>query len=244
MENGSQATRSVADIVLINDSFAVLPAAFREGQRIVNGMQDIVRLFLTRTFYVTLLILGVAIVGVTFPVTPKHNAVLALLTVGIPTLALALWARPAKPPPNLLRSVSHFVFPAAFTVAAVALGVYLAYLQLIGDLEIARTALTTTTVLCGVVLIPFVEPPTRAWVGGDELSGDLRPAILAVGMLILFGMILLASPLRDFFELKLLRGIDYALLGGAVFLWALALRFTWRLRLFERWLGVDVRQNG
>ena len=70
--------RAVADMVLLNDSFSVLPAALREGQRIVNGMQDIVRLFLTRTFYVTLLILGVAILGVAFPITPKHNAVLAL----------------------------------------------------------------------------------------------------------------------------------------------------------------------
>jgi cation-transporting ATPase E len=53
MQSGSQATRSIADIVLLNDSFAALPTAFREGQRIVNGMQDIVRLFLARTFYVT-----------------------------------------------------------------------------------------------------------------------------------------------------------------------------------------------
>ena len=57
-------------------------------------MQDILRLFLTRTLYVTLLIIGAAMVGVAFPVTPKHNSVLALLTVGIPTLALAVWARP------------------------------------------------------------------------------------------------------------------------------------------------------
>ena len=41
MQDGSQATRSVADIVLLNNSFAVLPETLTEGQRILNGMQDI-----------------------------------------------------------------------------------------------------------------------------------------------------------------------------------------------------------
>jgi cation-transporting ATPase E len=245
MQSGSQAARSVADIVLLNDSFAVLPSAFREGQRIVNGMQDIVRLFLTRTFYVTFLILGAAIVGVAFPVAPKHNSILALLTVGIPTLALAAWARPDTPPPNLLRSVSHFVFPASFTVGVVATAVYLAYLQATDDLFLARTALTTTTVLCGLTLIPFVEPPTPAWAGGDELSGDRRPVFLALGMLVLYGLVMWSPSLRESFELASLREIDWALIAGVVVVWGVVLRFVWRRQFFERWLGVEIeRING
>jgi cation-transporting ATPase E len=238
MQSGSQATRGVADMVLLGDSFSVLPTAFSEGQRIVNGMQDIVRLFLTRTLYVTQLIIGVAIVGVAFPIIPKHNAVLAMLTVGIPTLALAIWARPERPPPSLLRSVSHFVLPASFTVAVAALAVYLIYLQAMDDVQIARTALTTFTVLCGLVLIPFVEPPTQFWVGGDKLSGDKRPAVLAAALLALFAVIVLLPAARDFFELVLLRPLDYALIALAVVAWALTLRFIWRRELFEWWLGI------
>src|SRR5690606_15779800 len=56
MQSGSQATRSVADMVLLGDKFDVLPEAIKEGQRILNGMQDVMRLFLTRTLYATLLI--------------------------------------------------------------------------------------------------------------------------------------------------------------------------------------------
>ena len=75
MQSGSPATRGVADIVLLEDSFAALPRAFREGQRIVRGMEDVVRLLLTRTFYLLLLIVATQMVGVPFPVTPKHNSV-------------------------------------------------------------------------------------------------------------------------------------------------------------------------
>jgi cation-transporting ATPase E len=238
MQSGSAATRGVADVVLLGDSFAALPVAFREGQRIVKGMEDIVRLLLTRTLYVLLLIVATRLVGVPFPVTPKHNSILALLTVGIPILAIAAWARPGASK-RLVPSTRHFVFPAAFTVFVVSLAMYLVYLETSGDVEVARTALTTTSVLCGLVLIPFVEPPTQSWVGGDELSADWRPTLLALGMLGLFSLVLAVPPLRTFYELTPLRGWDYLIIVAAVTVWALLLRFTWRARLFERLLSPE-----
>lgn len=241
MQSGSQATRAVADIVLLDDSFAALPAAFREGQRIVRGMADIMRLFLTRTLYVTLLILFAEVAGLAFPLSPKHNSILALLTVGIPTLGLAAWARPGTPPRNVLRSMRHFVLPAAFTVTVIAFSLYLAYLLTAHDEGIAQTVLTITTVLCGLVLIPFVEPPTPAWVGGDELSGDGRPTYLAVGMLALLIVIVLAPPVRRFFELASLPLLDWLLIGLVVAVWGFFLRFAWRVNLFDRLLGLEVR---
>jgi len=237
MQSGSQATRSVADIVLMGDSFAALPIAFREGQRIVKGMEDVVRLLLTRTFYVLLLVIATQLVGVPFPVTPKHNSILALLTVGIPILAIAAWARPGTPPRSVVRSTSHFVFPAAFTVSVVALAVYLTYLAMGDDLEVARTALTTVTIFCGLLLIAFVEPPTAWWVAGDVLSGDWRPALLALGMLLLFGLIMIVPPLRGFFELTVLRAWDYLLLAALAVGWAVLLRTLWRTQFFERLLS-------
>ena len=160
----------------------------------------------------------------------------ALLTVGIPILAIAAWARPGKLPKSMIRSASHFVFPAAFTVSVVSLVVYLAYLGTTGDLASAQSALTTITVFCGLLLVPFVEPPTHAWVGGDELSGDRRPALLAVGLLAFYVAILALPPLRGFFELAPLRVWDYLLLGAAAVAWAVLMRLIWRTRLFERLL--------
>lgn len=237
MESGAQATRSVADIVLLGDSFAALPIALREGQRIVKGMEDVVRLLLTRTLYVMLLVVATQIVGVAFPVTPKHNTILALLTVGVPIFAIAAWARPGPPPASVIRSASRFVWPAAFTISVVAGAIYLYYLGTTGDVDIARTALTTATVFCGLLLIPFVEPPTQAWVAGDELSGDWRPTALAMGMLGLYACVMAIQPLREFFELVSLQVTDYALIGFVVILWALLLRVIWRGRLLERLLS-------
>jgi len=236
MESGSQATRSVADIILLGDSFRALPVAFREGQRILRGMGDVVRLLLTRTFYVLFLVVATQIVGVAFPVTPKHNSLIALLTVGIPIFAIAAWARPGPSPRSIIRSAIRFVMPAAFFVSVLTLTVYLWYLAATGDVELARSALTTAAVLCGLLLIPFVEPPTRWWVGGDDLSGDRRPTALAVGMLAVYAGVLAVPSLRGFFELRLLPTLDYAFIVLGVLGWALALRVIWRGRVFERLL--------
>lgn len=276
MQSGSQATRGVADIVLMNDSFAALPPAFLEGQRIVNGMQDIMRLFLTRVFYMTLVIIGAAVVGLGFPFSPIHTSLLTLLTVGIPTFALAAWARPAQSRQRLIMSVMHFVIPAAFSLALLGLVTYTIYYVVVytnnlgtfatvsslGEIavleaqggisvnevfnlaqaqatDIARTVITSLLTLGGLVLVLFVEPPTAFWTGGDELSGDWKPAILAAVLGVLYVAVMLIPPLREFFQLSALRWYDFLIIAVELFVWALALRFIWRRKIFTRFLRLS-----
>ncbi len=257
MQSGSGATRGVADIVLLNDSFAALPLAFMEGQRIINGMDNIIRLFLARAFYAALIILGAGIVAEAqlFPFIPKHASLVTLVSVGVPTLAMATWAKPGPPNHDLLRSIIHFVIPAALTLAITALSVYAIYLmnyyytpatlstaqEQLG-ISIARTALTTVIIFMGLFLIPFVQPPTRWWVGGTEFSGDWRPMIMALVMLGVFVVIKVVVPFREFFELELLLWTDYLFLLTAAVVWALVLRFMWRVGLLERFLGVELER--
>ncbi len=237
MRSGSAATRGVADLILLHDSFAVLPLAFHEGQRIMGGMRDIVSLFLTRSLSVLGLILGAGLAGAPFPITPKHNSLLALLTVGIPTLALAAWSKPARDSGQLLRKVLPFVIPAVLLFTPVALTLYLAWWHATGDAALARTILTVAATVAGVLLIPFVQPPTPAWVGGDELSGDWRPTIL--GTLLLLALLIgLEHPkFRQVFELSPLTWSELVVAGLACAGWAVALRWAWRTHLLSRLLG-------
>jgi hypothetical protein len=103
---------------------------------------------------------------------------------------------------------------------------------------VARSGLALATVLCGIVLIPFVEPSTRWSERGDVYSGDRRPVILARGMLALYVLTMVIPFARTFFGLALLSVTDVAVIAGVVAVWALALRFAWHRRLFERFLGL------
>lgn len=281
MQSGSAATRGVADIVLLGDSFGALPPAFKEGQRIVNGMQDILRLFLTRALAHALLILATAVIGLGFPFVPKHASLIALLTVGVPTFGLALWARGGnKARQGLIRIIVHFVLPAAATIFAFGLLVYVFSFtvvafsvhevdvtpEMIEDfvrytginydltrsggteaqgflLELAtlsaQTSLTTFSMLAGLVLVLFVEPPARWAVAGDSYSGDWRPGVLAGLMLLVYIFIVLYEPAWRFFELVPLPAYVYAAIAGFTVVWALLLRQMWRGHWLERFFNIE-----
>jgi cation-transporting ATPase E len=124
MESGSSATRNVADMVLLGDSFAALQPAFNEGRRIVAGMSSILYLFLARSLTGLLLIIGVTMLGLSFPFNPSQVA-LTTFTVGIPAFFLTLWALPNKLEPNFLLSLVRFVVPVALLTMLMGVGVYL-----------------------------------------------------------------------------------------------------------------------
>jgi cation-transporting ATPase E len=141
MQSGSQITRSAADLVLLDDSFAALPRAVQEGQRVQSGMQQILTLFLTRVSLFTLLIL--LIPG--FPFSPRQSSLITLLTVGIPTVALAAWAHPGLVHDNkpLLRLV-RFVIPAILTVSLMTLFVFLIAVKLAVSAGLPEITVITT----------------------------------------------------------------------------------------------------
>jgi cation-transporting P-type ATPase E len=245
-------------MVLLQDSFAALPYAFREGQRILTGMRDIFKLYVSRVLYAVLLILAVAVAQAGFPFAPKHNALLTLLTVGIPTLAMAAWARPIAPrPAEVGRALALFAVPAAVSVMLVGLGVYVAYflpgheraLQASTGTELfrllqeaqstAQTALTIVSVWCGLLLILFAQPPNQRWIAGEQLVGDRRPVALTVFLVTVFGAILVEPELRSFFDLAPLSLLDHIVLGAVALAWCFLVRWVWRQHLLERWLGLS-----
>ncbi|MCC6944263.1 MAG: HAD-IC family P-type ATPase [Thermomicrobiales bacterium] len=255
MQSGSQATRAVADIVLLNDSFAAVPAAFAEGQRIRRGLQDILSLFLVRVFVVALLIAAAGVIDAGFPFAPANMTLLTLLTVGIPTFALALFSRPGRAESRIFPGLIRFVLPATLLLLIVSLVTYLGFYFLHDvDLDLlreqtrqdasgqasdalARDALTYVMVLCGLVLVPFVSPPSQWWSVLGEKETDWRPTLVAVLMVPLYIAILAIPWSRKLFDIELLFVRDYILIALMVVIWTFAMRYTWKSRLFERYFG-------
>jgi cation-transporting ATPase E len=237
MESGSKATRGVADIVLRKDSFGALPHTFLEGQKIRNGIQDAMKLFLVRNFCVTLLIFATAIVTDSFPLQNKHSAIVALLGVGFPTMFIPIWAKPgAIPRRSMVRSMLHYLF--YLVVAVLDLSPTADPSTL--DYSEARSALVTILVMGQLLLLPFLKPPTKQWVGGEPLSGDWRYTIVAMVLLGLYFIIVAVPPFRQFFELTPLSPFGYLFIGLIAIEWCFILRATWRGRFLDRFLGIDL----
>jgi cation-transporting ATPase E len=269
MESGSQATRGVADIVLLQNSFQALPDTFREGQRIRNGIEDVTKLFLVRVLSFALVIVAVGLITFTFPVTIKQGTLATLLPVGIPTYCVTLWAKPGPVRKGaIVPTMLDFLIPATVALSIGSLVVYLGLLlanavpvlallqgitsaadlrsiisseQLRGALAIAQSGLVTIQIVGGILLILFLKPPHRVWHSSEPVCGDRRYVVLAMVLLGLFGLILGLPPLRAFFELQLLSAKDYGLIALIVLLWWVGLRNVWRHHLLERFLGIHLR---
>jgi cation-transporting ATPase E len=185
-----------------------------------------------------LLIAMIAMLAVGFPFTPSQSSVIAILTLSIPAFALALWARPGPVHHDTMtRRLVHFVLPAAITMSAAGLIIYLFFVITTGDTSYAQLTLTYAMVAMGLFLIIFVEPPSKFWVGGDEFSGDYRPTILAVCLFIIFLIALRVPDLAAFIELTPLDSTqDYLFIGLIVFFWLFAVRHIWRAGLVDRYL--------
>jgi cation-transporting P-type ATPase E len=258
MQTGSQAARGVADVILLKDTFAVLVPAVAEGQRIINGMHNILKLILTRISTVGLVIISSLVVG-EFPLEVRQGSVVTFLSIGVPSVLLAIWARPGPiVRGNEFRKIGHFVLTPTLITGAIGLLLFYGTLLVLAhghhgvtvsiprhelitryaeDLPLARTALATFLVVTGVLLVAFVQPPTRWWAGGAEVTGDWRPTLLSVALLGGFVVISFVPLLRHLFALSALDPSVMLLVAAAVAVWVLAVRVSWGLRLVSRLLG-------
>jgi cation-transporting ATPase E len=246
MGSGSQATRGVADLVLMQDSFAAVAKAVVEGQRILNGMQDILKLFLTRIMTVGLVIMS-SLVVVTFPIELRNASALTVFTVGIPTALLAVWAQPGhRIRDSLGRTLARFVVPAAVGSSLIGLVLFVGLLfigtevdgrTLADSLSMAQTALTSFLVYAGLLLVIFVEPPIPWFAVAEPLTPDRRPTYLALGLAIGFMVVLQVPPARGFFQLIAPDPREGLLVIVAVIVWLLVVRTFWARKVIERFLG-------
>ncbi len=241
LRGSSQAALSMADIVLLEDSFDVLPAVLRTGQFIVNGMLDILKINLAQVSYVTLLIV-IAFLSKSqiFYYHPTQGGVIAFFTVIVPSLGLTFFASPGRLPGQYMRTrMAHFVVPAAITMTLAALVISWYFRRNIDDIPYSELAVTHGLILMGLLLVVFVQPPSRFWVGGDVLSGDWRSTYMAIGLLVLF---LLATYLPLTQELLRLAPLDnardYLLILAIAIVWGLLLRTIWRLPGLNRYVGI------
>jgi cation-transporting ATPase E len=124
MESGSQATRSVAGMILLGDSFEVMPKAVTEGQRIVASIQNILKTFMVTVFAMLLLVVAIGILQLGFPFTAAQNTMMSFFARGAPPAILSLTAVGVLNRARLSSNIVHFTLPAALLLFVFGLLLY------------------------------------------------------------------------------------------------------------------------
>jgi cation-transporting ATPase E len=214
MGSGSSASRAAAQIVLLDGRFATLPGVVAEGRRVINNIQRVANLFLTKTTYSMLLALSVGVIGFAFPFLPRHLTLVGSLTIGIPAFFLALAPNHNRARSGFVPRVLRFAVPAGTLAAIVTLISYaIAHANDAVSLDQARTVATLTLVSTGLCILVRLAQPFDAW----------RKA-LVLWMIGLFVAVLLLPPARAFFALELPPAYLYAVAAALV----VAQELVWR----------------
>jgi cation-transporting ATPase E len=127
MEEGSRITKEVADIVLLKNKFSLLPNIFDEGNKIVNTVSSVAKLFLTKNLMVIYLTLLSLFFLFEFPLTPRRVALINLFSIGLPSFIIALKnSNVSKAKKFMDDLISFVIISSGVIIGAAILGQYLA----------------------------------------------------------------------------------------------------------------------
>ncbi len=160
MGNGAQATKAVAQVVLVDSRFSVLPGVVAEGRRIIANMERVSALFLAKTTYAAILVIACAIMAWKYPFLPRHFTYIDVFTIGVPAFFLALAPNARRYVPGFLRRTLSLAVPSG---AILAFSAILSYRLVGGESTIGSTAATLTLMIGAVWLLSITARPFKAW---------------------------------------------------------------------------------
>jgi cation-transporting P-type ATPase E len=191
MASGSEATRGVAQLVLMDSNFAAMPAVVSEGRRVINNIERVASLFLAKTAYSVVLSVITGVVAVAYPLRPIHLSILSWFTIGLPAFFLALEPNDQRVSEGFLHRVLGRAVPAGLVIGIVTMSVFeIAQLDSSIDADHARTVAVLVAGSVALMNLYRVARPLN----------PLRTA-LVISMVGLFALAFLTPWTRDTFDL-------------------------------------------
>lgn len=160
MATGSDATKAVSQLILLDSNFVALPKVVAEGRRTINNIQRSATLFLVKTIYSGLLAMIFLFMGEAYPFVPIQMSLIGTITIGLPSFILALEPNKEKIHGKFLTNVMQKALPTGLTVV---LNIFvIAILNKMGRITEAQysSLCVIATGICGILLL-FTLARTR-----------------------------------------------------------------------------------
>ena len=223
MGSGSGATRAVAQLVLLDSKWSVMPSVVAEGRRVLGNIERVSDVFITKSIYAMVIAVTTGLTAIAFPFLPRHLSLISALTIGIPGFFLALMPNTERFRPGFLRRVLLFAVPAGIIAAASALTSYSIALGVGESIGSAQSAATVTLFVVATVVLAQAARPLDA----------LRIGIVCL-MVAMFAAVLFIPWLSNFFALSLgperysLVALGVGVVGGVLVWIASLITDRWR----------------
>lgn len=152
MFSGANATRRVADIILLNNSFNSLPIGMRLGNRIMLAIEVIAILFFHKIMYGVFILLATIIAAHPYPFAPRHNTFMNVFMVTLPTIMLTMFPPQPRQNINPQRFWNQTLLPTIPMALISGLAVTLTYLYATDFLQLSYMTAGTISVIVATIL--------------------------------------------------------------------------------------------
>lgn len=192
MGSGSDAARSVAELVLLDNRFATLPTVLAAGRRVINNIERVANLFVAKATYAVLLTALTIAFTVEFPFLPRQLTLVGTFSIGVPGFFLAMAPNARRAAPGFIYRVLRFSIPAGIVAGLLTFAVY-EWLRRDPSFSLADARSAATMVLLGIglVILARLARPLSWWKLG-----------LVAAMLAGYLVVLYVPLLREFFLLE------------------------------------------
>ena len=138
MASGSDAAKNVSSLVLLDSNFASMPKVVEEGRRSINNLERTASLYLMKTLYNTMLAVLFMIIPMGLPFEPRNLTVISSVTIGMPSIALALEPNKERVSGHFLPKVLSHALPGSLTVVIGAIAVMITSNFILKDLTVEQ----------------------------------------------------------------------------------------------------------
>lgn len=178
MASGSDAARTVSNLVLLDSNFASMPVVVQEGRRSINNLQRSSSLFLVKTIFSALIGVLFIFINYSYPFEPIQQTLISSLTIGVPSFILALEPNNDRVKGKFIFNVIRMCIPAALTMTA-NIVVLCTLTEPLGLTSAeASTMAVMTTAMTGFIMLFKVSAPFNT-LRGLLFGGLLTAFVLA-----------------------------------------------------------------
>ncbi len=184
MANGSDATKSVSQLILLNSNFASMPKVVAEGRRTINNIERSATLFLVKTIYSGLLAVMFLFMGEAYPFVPIQMSLIGTVTIGLPSFLLALEPNKERIKGEFLKNVIKRALPVGLSVI---LNIFVLSLlnknNMITEEQYSSLCVIGTGI-CGIILLFTLAKSRKS--ENSKLPVSIFRLLLAISITILF----------------------------------------------------------
>ncbi len=237
---GTDLSRDVADMILLDDSFATIVDAIRGGREIYNNIKKFVKFLLSANFDELALIFSTILLGLPLPILPVQILWINLVTDGLPALALAvdpaekniMRRQPRNPKESIFHHIKGFLIFATAIAFFVSLMTFLLF-YFYSSLEKTRTMVFMMIIFFELWLVLSCRSDKYPiWNIGFFSNKYL---VGAIALSILLQLLILYTPLAIYFKVVPLSLYDwiYILIVSSLGFWFFEIKKFVIMKFFQ-----------